>query len=366
MQNKKIAIIGAGIFGVTCAIVLGKKYKITLFERHNDLLQEASRANQYRHHMGYHYPRDPETVHQIQKDEKDFKKLYGKIIMKDFVSYYGVAKTGSFTSPDNFLKFCRRFHLPYKIAYPKPIFLNPSSVAICLETPESIYDYQKLKSFVKNKLKKNKNISLKLGRAVVGAAIDKEGKKILDISHGGGRTKQKFDYVINATYANRNRFCKWLKFPTPALKFNFKEVIIFRLPSKKKMGITIMDGPFATYLATSAPGIFTFGHVGLSVHRSKIGDLPDEIRWFKNPKTRWIQMRKRCLKWMPILKDAKYIKSMFVVLPVIPKKDETRGRLTEVKYHGYGCWSILSGKIISCVSAANKISKEIDAACSRK
>ncbi len=362
MQNKikDIAIIGGGIFGATCAIILGKKYKITIFERHDDLLKEASWANQYRHHMGYHYPRDLETVRQIQKDKKDFEKLYGPTIVKNFISYYSVSRKDSYTSAGNFIKFCKKFHLPYKIGYPAPNLLNPSIVETCLKTPESIYDYEKLKSFVKNKIKKNKNIVLKINHTVIGAKIGKDGKKILEILRSGEKTKKEFDYVINATYINRNKFCRWLKFPAQLLKFNFKEVNVLKFPIKKNIGVTIMDGPFATYLATNTPGIFTFGNVPLSVHKSKSGHIPNEENWLKSAKTRWLKMQKRCLKWMPILKDAKYIKSMFVVLPVLQEKDETRGRPTEVAYHGYGCWSILSGKIISCVSAAKKILEEIE------
>lgn len=359
-KNKSIAVIGGGIFGATCAIVLGKKHKITLFERHNDLLGEASLANQYRHHMGYHYPRDPETVHQIQKDKKDFEKLYRKFVVKNFSSYYSISNKYSYTSAENFIKFCKKFNLPYKSAYPEPALLNPSTVDICVKTPESIYDYEKLKSFVKNKIKKNKNIALKINHAVIGAKICKDGKKILEILHGKEKYKEEFDCVINATYINRNKLCKWLRFPALPLKFNFKEVIVLKLPIRKNAGVTIIDGPFATYLATNTPGIFTFGYVSLSVHKSKLGYIPEEENWLKSAKTRWLKMQKRCLKWMPILGRAEYLKSMFVILPVIPGKDKTRGRPTEVTYHGYGCWSILSGKIISCVSAAKKISKEIE------
>ena len=65
----RVAIIGGGIFGATCALILGERFSVTLFERHSDLLMEATRANQYRHHAGYHYPRSLETI----KEKSYFK-----------------------------------------------------------------------------------------------------------------------------------------------------------------------------------------------------------------------------------------------------------------------------------------------------
>ena len=53
----RIAIIGAGFFGTACAIRLSKKHNVHLFEKKNTILCGASRANQQRFHLGYHYPR---------------------------------------------------------------------------------------------------------------------------------------------------------------------------------------------------------------------------------------------------------------------------------------------------------------------
>ena len=58
----KIAIIGAGIFGVTTGLKLCSDHKITIFEKNLDILTSASKANQLRLHRGYHYPRSPATV----------------------------------------------------------------------------------------------------------------------------------------------------------------------------------------------------------------------------------------------------------------------------------------------------------------
>ena len=58
----KIAVVGAGIFGVTIALKLDKFHDVTLYESSRDIMTAASRTNQLRLHRGYHYPRSPETV----------------------------------------------------------------------------------------------------------------------------------------------------------------------------------------------------------------------------------------------------------------------------------------------------------------
>ena len=61
----KIAIIGAGFFGSTIALKLSKKHTVHLFEKEKDILNGASRVNQFRFHMGFHYPRSQKTIKEI-------------------------------------------------------------------------------------------------------------------------------------------------------------------------------------------------------------------------------------------------------------------------------------------------------------
>ncbi|MEK9185055.1 MAG: FAD-dependent oxidoreductase, partial [Patescibacteria group bacterium] len=135
-----IAIIGAGIFGMTTASILGEKFKVTIFERHKDILTEASYANQYRHHQGYHYPRSPETIKQIKESTADFEKIYGKAIVK-IPSYIAVSKSDSKITSDEFRQVCKDNNLVYKEEYPNDDFLNKDEVSTCIKTNEAVYDY---------------------------------------------------------------------------------------------------------------------------------------------------------------------------------------------------------------------------------
>ncbi|MEK9183897.1 MAG: FAD-dependent oxidoreductase [Patescibacteria group bacterium] len=363
-QKPKIAVIGGGIFGTTCALILGKQYPVTLFERHSDILCEASRKNQYRHHAGFHYPRSPEMIREIKSAAKDFTSFYKNAIIYDFPSFYCVAKDGSKISAKDFLRNCKKLKIWHKKEYPPDEFLNPDEVDVCVRTREAVYDYDKLKRFISNKIKKNRNINLKLNHRVFGARFLKNGKKIIIIG-SGKKKKQKevFDYIINATYANYNQFCDWLGFTKKKLEYRLKEIIVVRLNIKKGYAITVVDGPFATLIPTVLKNIFTFGDVPLSVRKTYTQKNPVRLSLMEKKlekfESLWPEMQARCAKWIPIIRDAKYLESMFVILPVDLSAKSTDIRPTDVVNHGRGCFSILSGKIITCVSAAKNISKEI-------
>ena len=63
----KIAIIGSGFFGLTLGLFLSKKHEVHIFEKEKKILNGASSANQFRFHLGYHYPRSQKTVTEINK-----------------------------------------------------------------------------------------------------------------------------------------------------------------------------------------------------------------------------------------------------------------------------------------------------------
>ena len=106
----KIAVVGAGIFGVTIALKLDEYYDVTLFESSRDILTAASRANQLRLHRGYHYPRSPDTVKTLLESIEFFTNEYKHSIVDSYDHFYCIAKEKSMTSPEQYLKFCDDFN----------------------------------------------------------------------------------------------------------------------------------------------------------------------------------------------------------------------------------------------------------------
>ena len=71
-MKKKVGIIGGGIFGLSCAINLDRTHDVTVFDQAPDIMMGATYANHNRHHLGYHYPRSPDTALQCLESREDF------------------------------------------------------------------------------------------------------------------------------------------------------------------------------------------------------------------------------------------------------------------------------------------------------
>jgi hypothetical protein len=358
-DKDRVAVIGGGIFGVTAAIALSDNFEVTLFEKNKNLLLEATRLNQYRHHSGYHYPRSPETVQEIVNATKDFEEWYGKAVKHDFKSYYCVAKKNSLTSKKDFIKFCSNFDLPCEDVVPDSKIINGNSIDGCFRVKEGIYNYKTLFDIITKKLKKKK-IVLKLNSSVTNSELMPDGQKKLYFTNGCMKKNGSFDYVINCTYSNYNLLPNWLGFAKKDIELRFKEVILIRIPKQSPFSATIVDGPFATIVTTGENELFTFGDVPLSIRAIGNGQRGNKIIMKKLPKcSLWGKMRDRCKKWFPILDRAEYVKSMYSILPVGKSSKKNDSRPSEVTYHGFGCYSVLGGKVITSVTTGKDILKRI-------
>ncbi len=356
-ERPKIAIIGAGIFGVNCALELDSIGDVTLFDRNSDIMAEASYINQYRHHWGYHYPRSVETVRDIQAAIPEFETHYNDAIIRNFPTYYSIAKKGSRVSADAYINFCEQNKLPFELEYPDEKFLNREATTTCLKTYEPIYDYQKLKNLIKHRLEKT-NIQFRYNTEVINASFDENGQKVLEyIGTDGIKKKDTFDYIIHAAYSNYNLLSHWLKFPVKPLRIDRTQTLIVRL-NIPKISIAVMDGPFTNLVSTGEDNLFTLVHIKeskLEVYNPVSGIIPDKPKAPPNTSA----IIEKSSYWIPVLKDAEIIESRFVYRAVNANHEHDDARPSDIENYGFGCWSVLGGKIVNCVSTAQKIYNEI-------
>jgi glycine/D-amino acid oxidase-like deaminating enzyme len=130
-MKKRIAVIGAGIYGVTAALYLADKYRVDLIEMQDDILTSASRINQLRPHRGYHYPRSHKTVISSLKSTEIFKNEYPDAIIDSIEKYYCIAKENSLTSANKFISFLEKFSLEF--SHKNPGVIDKSTIYLCIK-----------------------------------------------------------------------------------------------------------------------------------------------------------------------------------------------------------------------------------------
>ncbi|MFI5360594.1 MAG: FAD-dependent oxidoreductase [Elusimicrobiota bacterium] len=355
-MRHRVAVIGGGIFGACAALELSRSFDVTLFERRPELFQGATYANHNRHHYGYHYPRSPETALQCLESRASFENLYGDCLDWDFDNYYCVAADDSKTTPEQYLSFCRKVGLPFEEVKPPKDLLDPSKIALCLKAREGVYDIAKLRLIVSARLKAASNLRVLTGREIVAGSVDGAGRKILTVVDGGARSDHAFDFVVNATYGNINRFCGWFGFPERECQFNLQELDVIELPLERRAGVTVQDGPFPSFIPMANTNRYLMAHVVESqlIREISAGRTPllQRVAYIES---NWSGVLKACAEFIPLLRRAVYVKSIFVDRVVDSARLGDDSRVTEIVEHGSGCWSVFSAKVITCVTTAHKL-----------
>ena len=88
----RIAVVGGGIFGCTTALKLDELgFDVSLIERNKELFLEASFTNQYRIHMGYHYPRSERTILESKLASQKFENEFSEAIINNVDQLYAIS-----------------------------------------------------------------------------------------------------------------------------------------------------------------------------------------------------------------------------------------------------------------------------------
>ena len=356
-ERPRVAVVGGGIFGATIALELAKVAQVSLFERHAELLTEVSFNNQFRHHSGFHYPRSYDTIAEIKATRREFEAEYEEAVNREIPSYFCTSATGIEIPAERYLAACMNNSLSFRVEAPPADVLDRSKVSLCLKTDEAVYDLPRLRALVTQRVEDCRDIAFHPSTNVVSGVLTADGSKRLTYAGPGGTREESFDYLVNATYENRNLVAKWFGFPVEPLRFDLYELLVVRLPIPQ-ICVTIIDGPFTSIVGTGNEGEFLLSHIHLSVSRSVIPDDGMPPHWGELPTNRHSMLR-HSARYFPILAKATHVESRWATRTVNAYARDFDARPTVITNHGFGCWSVLGGKIVTCVSNAREIVQEI-------
>ncbi len=348
---KKIAIIGGGFYGVSLALFFHDSgFDVRVFEKESAILQRASAINQARIHMGYHYPRNFPTAYRSVINFPRFIKDFREAVVDDFAMLYAIARTGSKVSATQFHTIFKRMNAEIGLAgvYNRSFF-SRDLIEEVFEVKEFAFDSNVLQLILEEKLD-NRGVSIILDTEIASIGPGKLGQfRLSGVDH---EEIYQADLVFNCTYSRINKLRQQSDLSLLPLKSELAEMTLIKVPDIiKRIGVTVMDGPYFSVMPYPARQLHSFSHVRYTPHRRWIdtadfidGDkLLDGARMNSN----FLYMLKDASRFMPVISESIKIDSLCEIKTVLVQNDVDDGR--PILFHEEpsmpGCYTVMGGKI---------------------
>lgn len=361
LKEYDVVIIGSGIYGLRAS--LNENYynkKILVLEKENSILSRASYINQARLHNGYHYPRSEQTAGTSAKYFKRFYQEYKFAINDKFKSIYAISKNDSYTSKEEFEKFCRKINIPCK-KIDTNIFFNKNVISAAYETEEYVFDINLIKQYYIEKMSNKSNIEIQYDTYIKSVEIQ-NSKYILKLNNNKEIIT---DCVINTSYASINQINELFNEKKYHIKYELCEVELGKVDKNLlDVAITIMDGAFFSIMPFGKTKFHSLTSVNYTPHETCYKDLPEFKCQKKSkscdkynldncnncnykPKIKVEEMSNLYYKYIKNEYKFDYEKSLFTIKPILLASEIDDSRPTVITMHRQKPTfiSCLSGKI---------------------
>lgn len=367
-SNKADAlIIGGGFYGCAIAVYLSQHRgfkKILLVEQEKAVLSRASYTNQARVHNGYHYPRSFTTAYRSRVNLPHFIRDWPQAVKMDFTKIYCVARRNSKVTARQFERFCREIGANLT-PLPKPLaaLFEPRLIEAAYTVDEYAFDTQKLAEWALSSLQEG-GVSLRLESKVISVQKRFDDYSVVFQSRSGEQIQVDVPYVFNCTYSGLNQISGDFPLIKTGLKHEITEMALIDLPTPlRDIGVTVMDGPFFSFMPFPARKLHTLSHVRYTPHAhwaDKKGFDPYLKLHEYDKSTRVDRMIRDVSRYIPLMAKARYVDSLFEVKTILVKNEGDDGRpiLFETYEDFPGCYSILGGKIDNIYDVYEKLDRE--------
>ena len=274
-ETYDFAIIGGGLFGAYAALFLAEKgCRVVVVEKEKQLMAKASIVNQARLHSGYHYPRSIATALMSDDNKARFTRDHQAFIHSSFDKYYAIDRYGSLTDGAQFERFCNFIGLVCKRLDKHPSIKLDRLEALFL-TQEYTFDPILMADFYRQRLKEAPSITVLKYHELEKAEQDTNRWQMTLKDLATNTSKELLvEQVINATYANSNGVNRRFGLSDIPLMHEISEMAFVTSPQLKDLGLTIMDGQFASIMPYGLSGLLSLSSVAYTHHKVAHSPLP--------------------------------------------------------------------------------------------
>ncbi|TJZ78763.1 FAD-dependent oxidoreductase [Chitiniphilus eburneus] len=361
-------IIGGGFYGTAIAIYLAKQRglrRIVLIEKEPELLKRASYNNQARVHNGYHYPRSFTTAFRSRVNLPKFVRDWPQAVKRDFTKLYAISRRNSKVTAKQFERFCHEIGAEIKPAEAslKRLF-EPRLIEDVFLVEEYAFDATQLANWAESEMREA-DIKIHFSARATMISRSPQGHLTVEVQREASDVELfNCRYVFNCTYSGLNQFTGGFPGTKTGLKQEVTEMALMQAPDiLKDIGITVMDGPFFSMMPFPARNLHTLSHVRYTPHfnwEDVRGVDPYQKLDDYDQATRVDRMVRDVGRYLPALRSAKYVDSLFEVKTVLVKNEGDDGRPILFEKHAElpGCFSILGGKIDNIYDVLEKLEAE--------
>jgi glycine/D-amino acid oxidase-like deaminating enzyme len=355
---RRVAIIGAGIFGSEIAIQLAKKgYRVKIIEKNSDILLEATAKSQNRLHLGLHYPRDLDTAIQSRNGYVNFVRRFPASVRNNFSNYYGLSRDDSKVSLEEYEEFAGKAGIEItaveKIPELDVAYSKLSRIWSCFE---GVIDISTLRKQLRKEML-DQGVELHLNSEITGCKSKNSNWHLNTPTEEFGG----FDNVIRTTYG-LDHIASNIDLITNR-KYEYHHTMILEVKSKNPtVGMTIVDGDFITLLPNGFSNDFLLYAPMLSV-RAKFQGSQYPVEWDQARNKDFDSMEEKLIErakdWFPSFQIEGQPKRNITVRSIQPNVGATDKRVSEIRKIADGFYDVWSGKIDHCVEVSQDIVRMI-------
>lgn len=225
----RVAVLGGGLQGCCIALLLADRgVKVTLFERHDALLQGAALNNEGRVHLGYVYGSDPTltTARLMIRGALSFAPILDRLLarpaaFKLSMPFHYAVHRDSQRSPADLARYLDAvhdeieasgrgrdyfgiaLHRPQRLGAPEleGVF-DGATVSAAFRTAEVAVDTEPLCEALRARIAAEPHIELRLAHTVTNVT-DREPGYAVDTAPAAAPRSETFDHVVNALWDGR-------------------------------------------------------------------------------------------------------------------------------------------------------------------